>query len=460
MVEHLTARKGKDTTPITVVAKSEFKKWLESQPALVKNWLHANDFTGEGGQLALLPSRTGTLARAVLVVADRTSPWGYAVAADRLPPGKFAFDGSLAPQHADAAALGWALATYHFGRYRAPKKKKATLAWPTGADKADVTRIADAIHLGRDLVNTPAEDMGPGELVQAGFDLAARHGAKTKVIEGDALLKQGYPAIHMVGRASARAPRLFDLRWGDPAAPKLTLVGKGVCFDTGGLDLKNSAGMKLMKKDMGGAAMAYALAHMVMSASLPVRLRVLVPAVENSVSGTAYRPGDVMRTRKGTTVEIGNTDAEGRLILCDALTEADSEKPDLLLDFATLTGAARVALGTQLPGLWSTDDAFATTVIDRGERLSDPLWRMPLFAGYRRQLDSPIADLNNISNSAYGGAITAALFLKEFVGPRTKWAHVDTMAWNESSRPGRPAGGEVFGARAFYAALRDRYGKA
>jgi leucyl aminopeptidase len=263
----------------------------------------------------------------------------------------------------------------------------------------------------------------------------------------------------MVGRASARAPRLFDLRWGDPAAPKLTLVGKGVCFDTGGLDLKNSAGMKLMKKDMGGAAMAFALAHMVMGAGLPVRLRVLVPAVENSVSGTAYRPGDVMRTRKGVTVEIGNTDAEGRLILCDALTEADSEKPDLLLDFATLTGAARVALGTQLPGLWSTDDAFATAVIDRGERLSDPLWRMPLFAGYRRQLDSPIADLNNISNSAYGGAITAALFLKEFVGARTKWAHVDTMSWNESSRPGRPAGGEVFGARAFYAALRDRYGK-
>jgi leucyl aminopeptidase len=457
MVEHLTARRGKDTTPITVVDKKDYKKWLEGQPALVKNWLAATDFNGDAGQVALLPSRTGTLQRAVLVVGDAASPWAYAVAADRLPPGKFAFDKSLATAHHDAAALGWALAAYTFGRYKAPKKKKPVLSWPNDADKNEVTRIVEGINLGRDLINTPAEDMGPAELVQAGFELAARHGANTKVIEGDKLLEKNYPAIHMVGRGSVRAPRLLDLAWGDASAPKVTLVGKGVCFDTGGYDLKNSAGMKLMKKDMGGAAMALALAHMIMSAGLPVRLRVLVPAVENSVSGNAYRPGDVMRTRKGVTVEIGNTDAEGRLILCDALTEADSEKPDLLLDFATLTGAARVALGTDLPGLWSTDDELAHTVIAHGERVYDPMWHMPLHAGYRKQLDSPIADLNNISTSPYGGAITAALFLKEFVSPRTKWTHLDTMAWNSSSRPGRPAGGEVFGARAFYAAIAERY---
>jgi leucyl aminopeptidase len=457
MVDHLTARRGKDATAITVVAKKNYKKWVDGQPQIVKNWLAATDFDGDPGRVALLPSRTGTIARVLLVVGDTASPWSYAAAASHLPQGKYAFDKSLATEHSDAAALGWALATYHFGRYRPAKKKRPTLVWPTGADRADVTRIAEGITLGRDLINTPAEDMGPGELVQAGIDLAGRHGAKTKVIEGEALLKKGFPAIHTVGRASARAPRLFDLTWGNPSAPKLTLVGKGVCFDTGGLDLKTSAGMKLMKKDMGGAAMALGLAHMVMSAELPVRLRVLVPAVENSVSGVAYRPGDVMNTRKGITVEVGNTDAEGRLVLCDALAEADGEKPDLLLDFATLTGAARVALGTELPGLWSTDDAFAGAVIEQGRRVFDPLWRMPLHRGYRRQLDSPIAHLNNISTSPYGGAITAALFLDEFIDRRTRWCHVDTMAWNLSSRPGRPAGGEVFGARAFYAAIADRY---
>ena len=278
------------------------------------------------------------------------------------------------------------------------------------------------------------------------------------MIVGDALLTEGYPAVHAVGRAASREPRLLDLTWGDADAPKLTLVGKGVCFDTGGLDLKSAAGMKLMKKDMGGAATALALASLVMESELPVRLRVLIPAVENAVSGNAFRPGDVIDTRKGLTVEIGNTDAEGRLILSDALTEAASESPDQIIDFATLTGAARVALGTELPALFSTDDAFAQAVLDGGLRTHDPLWRMPLHRPYRRHLDSTIANLNNIASVGEGGAITAALFLQEFVGSGVAWSHVDTMAYYTGSRPGRPAGGEVFGVRAFFEALQARYG--
>jgi leucyl aminopeptidase len=458
MVDHLTARAGKGTTTLTVVRKDRFKKWLKSQPKTTQNWLDANAFSGDAGKVALLPSRTGTVAGAIVVVGDAASAWSYACAAERLPKGKYAFDDTLEPAHAEAAALGWSLATYEFTRYRAARKKFPTLVWPADVDRARVTRLTEAIHLGRDLINTPAEDLGPEELVQVGLDLAGRHGAKATVIKGDTLLKKGWPAIHAVGRASTRPPHLLDLRWGDPKAKKLTLVGKGVCFDTGGLDLKNASGMKLMKKDMGGAASVLALAHTVMDAGLPVRLRLLVPAVDNAVAGNAYRPGDVLSTRKGITVEVGNTDAEGRLVLCDALAEADDEKPDLLVDFATLTGAARVALGTELPGLFATDDAFATSVLAEGKRARDPLWRMPLHGAYRRHLDSPIADINNISSSSYGGAITAALFLREFVSTRTRWNHIDTMGFNSSSRPGRPAGGEVFGVRAFYAALVDRYG--
>jgi leucyl aminopeptidase len=452
------ARPNAHTVPVSAVTIEGYNAWLRRQPKLTQTWLKNLDFRPEAGKVALVPSRDGSLARVVLGLGRGPDLWAFAVLRERVPKGRYQYDG-LPPAQADAAALGWALASYRYVRYRSapPEAHPPTLVWPAGCDRAGVQRTYDAIAMGRDLINAPPNDLGPAELAGAVEALASRHGGTYAVITGDALLAEGYPAIHAVGRAASRPPRLAELRWGDPRAPKLSLVGKGVCFDSGGLDLKNAAGMKLMKKDMGGAASVLALGHMIMDAGLPVRLRVLVPAVENAVSGDAFRPGDILRTRKGITVEVGNTDAEGRLILCDALTEAAREQPDLLVDFATLTGAARVALGTELPALFANDDVLADHALAAGHRLQDPLWRMPLHRDYRRHLDSRIADINNISNVSQGGAITAALFLQEFVPEGQRWAHVDTMAWNGSARPGRPSGGEVFGVRAFYAAIRAMF---
>jgi leucyl aminopeptidase len=320
-------------------------------------------------------------------------------------------------------------------------------------------RLVSAIGLARDLVNTPANDLGPEELSNVAAGLAQKHGADFRVVIGDDLLDENYPTIHAVGRAAAphRQPRLIDLRWGEPTDPKLTLVGKGVCFDSGGLDLKPASGMKIMKKDMGGAAVALGLADAIMDAKLPVRLRLLIPAVENAVSADAFRPLDIIKTRAGLTVEIGNTDAEGRLILCDALAEAETEKPDLLLDFATLTGAARTALGPELPALFSRHDDLADTLFNAGREQQDPMWRLPLWAPYRKMLDSKIADINNASDSPFAGAITAALFLADFVSAETRWAHFDLYAWNPSAKPGRPEGGEAMVLRAAYAAISQLF---
>ncbi len=460
MLESLTTREKPPATPIHALTRAAFAKWLEKRPAATRSWLDATAFAGERGKVALVPSRDGKLAEVVLGVGERPEPWDFSAAVAKLPPGRYRFEG-LDPSLADDAALGWALASYGFRRYKNPEKARAkkypVLVWPKGADVAATGRTIAALCSGRDLVNTPASDMGPAELAQAAIDLAQQFGAQHSVTIGEGLLLKGYPTIHAVGRASTRAPRIVDVHWGDEDAPKLTLIGKGVCFDSGGLDLKSAAGMRLMKKDMGGAASVLALAHMIMGAKLPVRLRVLVPIVENSVAGNAYRPGDILRTRKGTTVEIGNTDAEGRLILCDALAAAEDDDPDLVIDFATLTGAARVALGTELPALFCTDDAVRDAFVAAGLTTGDPMWPLPLFAPYRRYLDSPIADLNNVGSVSEGGAITAALFLREFVGPKRRFVHIDTMAWNVSSRPGRPVGGEIFGVRAVFAALRDRY---
>jgi leucyl aminopeptidase len=375
-----------------------------------------------------------------------------------LPKGRYRLSSELAAPHADQAALGWALGTYEFTRYKASTASYATLVWPENADQARVNALIEATGLCRDLINTPAEDLGPRELVEAGQTLAKRHGAKTKVLRGEKELKE-FPAVYAVGRASSRAPELLDLTWGDPKHPKLTLVGKGVVFDSGGLNIKLASYMKLMKKDMGGAALVLGLSHVIMALGLPVRLRTLVPAVENSISGNAMRPLDVLNTRKGLTVEIGNTDAEGRLILCDALAAADEEKPDLIVDAATLTGAARVALGTGLPALFASDAALARELTSAGENSFDPLWHMPLHEPYDKQLDSKVADLNNISSSEYGGAIIAALFLRRFLAPTTPWLHIDTMGWNLESQPGRPVGGEAFGLRALTEMLVRRYGK-
>ena len=446
--------------PIQIVGQSSGRKWLKEQSAARRGWLESTGVTGKAGDLAIVPGRDGKAAGAVLVLSAKPSLWDFGALATRLPAGTWRLASDTAPVSPTDAAVAIGLGTWRFERYRTNKGKAgAKIVWPQGADKARATAMIEAISMARDLITTPSSDMGPAELAAAAQDLAKTHKAKIKVIVGDDLLKQNYPMVHAVGRASTRAPRLIDLTWGKASDPKVTLVGKGVCFDTGGLDLKPASGMLMMKKDMGGAATVMAVAAMVMATKLPVRLRLLVPAVENSVSGNAFRPMDVVPTRKGITVEIGNTDAEGRLILCDALHEGASEKPTMMVDCATLTGAARVALGTDLPALFCNDDALADDLIDAGKSVTDPMWRMPLFAGYRRLLDSKVADINNAPGVAFGGAITAALYLKEFVPDDVPWAHFDMMAWNNSSRPGRPEGGEAQAARAIFAAIEKRIAK-
>ena len=452
--------RSSSSLPIQIVGQSSWKKWLKEQSAARRGWLESSGVAGKAGDLAVLPGRDGKAAGAVLVLSAKPTLWDFGSLGTRLPAGTWRLSdtGPVSPTDA-AVAIG--LGSWRFDRYRSNKGKTAgvKIIWPAGADKARATAMVEAISMARNLITTPSSDMGPAELAAAAQELAKQHKATIKVIVGDDLLKQNYPMVHAVGRASTRAPRLIDLTWGRDGDPKVTLVGKGVCFDTGGLDLKPASGMLNMKKDMGGAATVMAVAAMVMANKLPVRLRMLVPAVENSVSGNAFRPLDVVPTRKGITVEIGNTDAEGRLILCDALHEGASEKPTMMVDCATLTGAARVALGTDLPALFCNDDQLADDLLDAGKSVTDPMWRLPLFAGYRRLLDSKVADINNAPGVAFGGAITAALYLKEFVPDDVPWAHFDMMAWNNASRPGRPEGGEAQAARAIFAAIEKRIGK-
>jgi len=452
--------RSSSSLPIQIVGQSSWRKWLKEQSAARRGWLESTGVTGKAGDLAVLPGRDGKAAGAVLVLSAKSSLWDFGALATRLPAGTWRLASDTAPVSATDAAVAIGLGTWRFERYRTNKSKAGAvkLLWPQGADKARAAAMIEAISMARDLITTPSSDMGPAELAAAAQELAKTHKARIKVIVGDDLLKQNYPMVHAVGRASTRAPRLIDLTWGKDSDPKVTLVGKGVCFDTGGLDLKGASGMLMMKKDMGGAATVMAVASMVMAAKLPVRLRLLVPAVENSVSGNAFRPMDVVPTRKGITVEIGNTDAEGRLILCDALHEGASDKPTMMVDCATLTGAARVALGTDLPALFCNDDALADDLIAAGKAVTDPMWRMPLFAGYRRLLDSKVADINNAPGVAFGGAITAALYLQEFVPDDVPWAHFDMMAWNNATRPGRPEGGEAQVARAIFAAIEKRIG--
>ncbi|BAI70734.1 leucyl aminopeptidase [Azospirillum sp. B510] len=463
MLATLLAVDGPDTVALTPVTKAGLADWLAAQSPATASWVKALGFTGEAGSTVFLPGPDGAIARVLVGVSAIDDLWAFAGLPASLPAGSYRIDseieGALDARAATRAALGWALGSYRFGRYRKPPEKGfASLVWPEGADHGEVERAATATYLVRDLVNTPACDMGPAELAQAAQDLATEFDAAVEVIVGQDLLDRDYPAIHAVGRASPRAPRLIDLRWGNPDHPKVTIVGKGVCFDTGGLDLKPSSAMLIMKKDMGGAAHALALGRMIMMAGLPVRLRVLAPAVENVVSGDSFKPQDVLKTRKGLTVEVGNTDAEGRLVLCDALAEADSEKPALLIDFATLTGAARVALGPELPALMSNDDALANDLTEAGTAVDDPMWRLPLWAPYRKGLDSKVADINNVTTHGFAGAITAGLFLQEFVSKGTPWAHLDTYAWNGGNRPGRPEGGEALGLRAAYAVIAKRFG--
>jgi len=460
VTQYLVEGGNDDAVPLVAVTPRTLDAWLAIQPEAQAAWIDAAGFDAEAGSLLAVPGGDGRPAM-MLVGLDAERPmWSWAGAAARLPKGTYRVaTGGPEPVAPEVAALGWALGTYEFRRYKQKEGRGfATLQWPAGCDRGRVVRLAGATRLVRDLVNLPALDLGPAELAEAAAQTAAGGGADFREIVGDDLVAAGYPAIHAVGQGSPRAPRLIDITWGDAAAPKVTLVGKGVCFDTGGLDIKPPAAMKWMKKDMAGAAHVLGLAAAVMDAGLAVRLRVLIPAVENSVSGKALRPHDVIRTRKGLTAEIANTDAEGRLVLADALAEAASENPALIVDFATLTAAARVALGPDLPALFSNDDGLAEGLLREGQEVDDPLWRLPLFKPYRRHIDGKVADLSNAPDSPYAGAITAALFLAEFVEPHIPWAHLDIMAWNAEGRPGRPEGGEAMGLRAAYGLLAERFG--
>ena len=450
--------RGQPATLLHLVDKKTFEAWLKSQPERSRQAIAAQGFKGEGFQLAILPD-AGDGWAAVLGVADvdELSAWCLAKAAESLPEGTY----RVAGRGPGPATLGWLLGQYRFDVYREKKKDPKgprVLLSDEPAPIGETVLIAESTFLVRDLVNIPAGDMGPAELQAAIEQVGEECGARVRVTAG-AALEEGFPMVAAVGRAATaeRAPRLIELEWGDQRHPKLALVGKGVCFDSGGLDIKPASGMRLMKKDMGGAAHALALARLVMKANLPVRLHLVIPAVENAVSAAAFRPGDILRSRKGLTVEIGNTDAEGRLILGDALTLAAEQQPGLILDFATLTGAARIALGPDLPALFANDDKLADELIESGTRVSDPLWRMPLWKGYDEMIASDVADLSNASEAPLAGAVTAALFLQRFVPEATPWAHLDTFAWRPAAKPGRGKGGDALGLRAAWEVLKARY---
>ncbi len=451
--------------PLWLLHEDEVDAWREAQSPFVKLWLSEQNFKGERHRVLLVPDSSGALHVAVGGLGKRLgglSLWHAAGFAERLPPRRFRLAQNWSAADATQLHLGFVYGAYRFERYRPSKAERAaTLEAPANADQKFVAAAAESLDLARDLINTPANDLGPVELAAAARQLAERRGAQYREWVGEALLTAGFPAIHAVGRASASAPRLIDLQWSPPggeALPRLTLVGKGVCFDSGGLDIKPSSGMALMKKDMGGAAVALGLGNLLMRAGIRARLRVLVPAVENAIGGNAYRPGDVLATRKGLTVEVGNTDAEGRLVLCDALALADADKPDLIIDFATLTGAARVALGPELPALFGSDDGLVQSLARVAAAEHDPLWPMPLWMGYDDELGSKIADLNNVAASGLAGAIFGALFLKRFVTDTPNWLHLDLYAWNSKDRPGRGVGAEAQAVRGVYRFLVERYG--
>jgi leucyl aminopeptidase len=450
--------RGQPAHDLHLVDKNSFESWLKEQSPATRAAVSAHRFAGKGYELAILPGDKPENWSAALGVAnvDELSPWCLAKAAERLPEGSY----RVAGRDPGPATLGWLLAQYSFDRYRKREDEAGSriLLSPEAARIDETVRIAEAVALIRDLVNTPASDLGPAELAAAVENVASGHGATLNIIQGDAL-EQGYPMIAAVGRAATRerAPRLVELLWGDPKHQRIAIVGKGVCFDSGGLDIKPSSAMLLMKKDMGGAAHALALAGLVMRSRLPVYLHLLIPAVENAVSAEAFRPGDILSSRKGLSVEIGNTDAEGRLILADALARAAEEKPALLLDFATLTGAARVALGPDLPALFANQDELADNLAAAGKSVTDPMWRLPLWPGYADMLKSSVADINNAGEGGMAGAVTAALFLQKFVPDEVPWAHLDTFAWRPAAKPGRPKGGEALGLRAAWELLRTRY---
>lgn len=459
IAELFSTSAARDAVPLYAVSQAMLDSALAGPLERHAKWLHAAGFTAAAGKVQLLPGGDGALAGAVLGLGGDEDVLATAAFSSDLPPGSYAY--ALAPPAHDGnkLALAWAMGAYAFTRFKAQERtaKHPILVWPSDADRSNVLRVASGLFLARDLVNTPANEMGPAELAHAAHGVARDHGAQMTVIEGRELLNQNYPMIWTVGAGSSRPPRLIDINWGERSRPRVTLVGKGVCFDSGGLDIKPASGMATMKKDMGGAAAVLAVASMIMDAKLPVQLRVLIPAVENSISGDAYRPGDVIKSRKGLTVEVGNTDAEGRLVLADALAEADTQSPELLICMATLTGAARVATGFDLPPFFTHDDALAADLMRASEREADGMWRLPLWRGYRGLVKGKVADLTNNPDSPNAGAITAALFLEHFVEKAKSFVHFDIAAWTDRAKPGRPLGGEAQAIRAIFAMLKARY---
>jgi leucyl aminopeptidase len=452
------------SVPLWLLYEDEIDAWRATQSPHMRQWLTEQNFKAEKHRVVLLPDSAGGLAAAVGGLGKRQgdfSLWHAAGLAERLPARRFSLAQRFTATEATQLCLGFAYGAYRFERYRSAKNDSACLDAPPNADTEFVANAAESLRMARDWINTPAADFGPAQLAAVARQLAERHQAAYQEWVGEDLLSANFPAIHAVGRASSAAPRLVELRWtprGGDAYPCVTLIGKGVCFDSGGLDIKSMVGMALMKKDMGGAAIALSLAHLLMSVKIRARLRVLVPAVENAISGSAYRPGDVLATHKGLTVEVGNTDAEGRLVLCDALAFADAEQPDLIIDFATLTGAARIALGPELPALFGTDEGVVHELARIAAAEHDPLWPMPLWAGYDDDLASKIADLSNVASSTFAGAIYGALFLRRFVTESPRWLHIDLFAWNSKDRPGRSVGAEPQALRGTYRYLVQRYG--
>ena len=453
----LTHKAGSDATVITLVTKDSLPKWKKEQAEAIGHWFKACGFTGKAGTHVLIPSHDGKLSRVVVGAHDPVSLWDLAALPAALPEGVYVLEGIKNVEDEKKLALGWLLGSYRYDVHKKVEPATATLCVSNKVDLKLVEAKAHAINLARKLITLPAEDLGPAELAQTAVDIAKEHGAKITQIVGDQLLKKNYPAIHVVGRANDREPRMIDMSWGKEKHPLVTLVGKGVCFDTGGLDIKPASAMSHMNKDMGGAAVALGLADLIMRRKLKIRLRVLIGAAENSVDGKSFRPSDVITMRSGVKVEVGNTDAEGRLILADLLTEACTDKPDLLIDFSTLTGAARSAIGTEIAALFANDDKLAQQLVQIGQKEEDYLWQLPLHAPYEPMLDSAFADMTSSANSPYAGAITAALFLQRFVKEGITWLHTDFMGWNLSKKAGRPEGGEASTLRAIYTLLEKRY---
>ena len=451
LIESLTANR-QPVTPIVAITTGDYATFVASVPEQTRTWLAATGFLARPHSHALVPSVNGGIAQVLVGVSSGEDVYALSHLPLALPPEPRYSLATNSIVSAEVAALSWQLGAYQFNRYKKTKREPATLVLAPSAEVTRAQQIYDAIKLTRDLVNTPTEDMGPQHLSDAAQALAKEFGATFNEWVGDDLLKHNFPAIHAVGRASHRPPRLIELQWGDETHPRIAIVGKGVCFDTGGLNIKGADGMRWMKKDMGGAAHTLALARLIMAAKLPVRLHMLIPAVENAIAGNAYRPGEVVATRKGHTIEIGNTDAEGRVVLSDALAYASEFKPTIIIDFATLTGAARVALGPELPATFCNDDAWFARLNAASLAHQDPIWRMPLWQNYNAMIDSNIADLNN-TGGPQGGAITAALFLEHFVPKEQAWIHIDVFSWNSKSRPGRPEGGEAQSLRAVFAML-------